>query len=214
MEFVKLAEVVSMSALLRTGLWSLAIATVILTGCESDGLDSDRNSRPLLVDTLMVSADARVASGLPGTSLGLSGNLVVGKVVYVGGPTYVNRSLIALPAPPLPLDSIEFSAATLVLTYQNSLDTLPSPVAAHFVRGPWNEAFVTWFSQPTVDSAAFQTVSVQNHQLRFDVASLYLDSTFANGIMLRSEAVDIWLHAHESPSVNTRPRVEFLYRRR
>lgn len=214
MELVTSVKTVSMSALLRTGLCCLAIATASLTGCESDGLDSDRNSKPLLVDTLLVSADARVASSQPDAAFGLEDELVVGTVVYAGGPTYVNRSLVALPVPPLPLDSIEFSSATLVLTYQDALDTLSSPVAAHLVSESWDEASVTWYSQPAVDSTAFQTVSVQNHQLRFNVASLYLDSTFASGIMLKSDAADIWLHSHESAGVNERPRVEFMYRRR
>lgn len=194
--------------------WWLGLLLMATIGCDSNSLDSDGDGQPLVVDTLAVIADAAVTSELPGIAHGLEDELVVGTVVIVGGPTYVSRTLIGLPALPIPLDSMNFGSATLILTYQDSSNTLPFPVSAHSVDSAWDEATVTWFSQPSIDTIALQTVSVQSHQLRFNVAPLYIDSTFVNGIMLKSDAVDIWLESRESATARVRPIVEIRYRRR
>jgi hypothetical protein len=197
---------------LRPGVLVLVLAMGVLTGCGSNSVESDTDSRPLVIDTLMISADARLATEFPGIALGLTEDLIVGTIIIVGGPSYVNQSLIGLPAAPLPLDSIELSSATLILTCRDSLYTLPSQVEAFAVKSSWDEATVTWLSRPPTDSISQQTVSLRNHQLRFDVASLYLDSTFANGLLLASDAADLRLYSSDDADTSLRPMVEFMYR--
>lgn len=200
--------------ILRAAALLVLVAPFLLVGCTSSGLDSDQVSAPLIIDTVPVEADARVASNLPSVPLGEGTDLVVGTIAYAGGPTIVNRTLVRLPPLAVPLDSVELSTVTLILSYQDPLDTFSYPISATRITEAWDEPSVTWLSQPTVAAVPFQTVTVQNGSVRFDVASIYADTAFVNGVELSTAWPDIYLHARESDSTDLRPKVVFMYRMR
>lgn len=181
-----------------------AIGMIVTTACERR-LDGDDDRGPSIVtDTLDIPADARILSAVPNIAFGSTNTLEVGTVVYTGGPTYVIRTLVALPSLPDSIAPHMIERATLVLRYTGDDQDLPFSIVAHRITEPWYEDSVTWIQAPGFDSAAEAVGKVEGGRLSLDVRAVYLD-TLAFGVMLTTIGTEQEFHSREAVEPTDRP---------
>ena len=166
------------------GSWLVVFLLLMTTACDKNSPTDSAGAGAYRTDTVFVTEDARIASDNFNATYGAADFLMVATVVYTGGPTVVNRSLIRLPDLPLDLDTLDISSVSLVVTDTGLADSLALPVTISRVDSLWDESTVTFLNAPSPINPPLQARYVLQGQARFNVLPLYLDSSYVNGVVL------------------------------
>ena len=188
-----------------------AACLFLLTACSED--DATGSHSTLGIDSLAVTADARLFSDAPYNTYGADDRLCVVYYSYGGGHTVTSRSLLRLP--PL-TDSVSTSALERVDLILSCADTDTSrsvPVLAFLADREWNEDSVTWNNQPSFESDPFDSATMSGGKLVLDVSSLYLTGdSLGYSIMLNTrDGMEQWYYSREADS-ELRPVVVYGFR--
>lgn len=187
------------------------VAGLLLVGCDTDkGTGVEDSTRA--IDSLPVSSDARIQSDLPDAALGLDDELSVARVIYTEGGGFLHRSLIKLPPLPEGVDLAKLERAVLVLPYAGPDSSRLVYVTAHQIDADWSEEGVTWNTAPEFDSVVFDSARVSNHQIRFNVRSLYTAGDPELGVLLGTvDGSEQYFRASEAGDIPNIPFVEILH---